>query len=101
MILDLIPFRSYSRPEILDLIPFFDFRSYSLDLALDVIPVLHLDVFWIFFWNYFVKFSTYKKETDGVVGTIQFVVECSICKVETQPGNFVLLTSFDVLSKIT
>ena len=24
MILDLIPFRSYSRPEILDLIPFFD-----------------------------------------------------------------------------
>ena len=29
MILDLIPFRSYSRPEILDLIPFLDFRYYS------------------------------------------------------------------------
>ena len=29
MILDLIPFGSYSRPEILDLIPFFDFRYYS------------------------------------------------------------------------
>ena len=39
MILDLIPFRSYYRPEILDLIPL---RSYSRPEILDLIPFLDL-----------------------------------------------------------